>query len=521
MHKTSNEPGMQFHGIGANAVAYKAELLMDKRKESLLFFIQAMSLRRGGLKAFARELVAEFSDRVGTPTMHKHKPRNDQALYPADVTNRIEGELNPNKWAHALWEEAYGDKSQGESKKRVGKTRADLVAECRCEAEEHLPQYLVSLCVNPRVAICLPGEPDNVADRYWRHVVNERDELPGQGCEAASVPYFNDLIGAMCEYQQRLAERSRAAFVMTEIAQQVFGALDIALRSPGRIALIEGREGVGKTAAVVAWCEQHSGEARFVSLRGITNRTTFFHALATALGVQIASRNVADLQMRIEDALHRSRLMIVIDEAQYLLPSVESGRKSPDLLNYVYTAFANFNVPVALSTTALFTAKLRKVEERVTWNSGQIERRIRPYVKLPDKVRKEDLIAIARAALPCATTEMVNVLVGYAGPSRYQLSNLIDAVADAARMAEGAGRDKVTLSDLKAAVNECRLPSDTAAAQAFGPQPSHARRSVAQAPCRDVAAVLHEDDFTNDSPPKTTRPGGLNGDRLDREMITT
>ena len=37
--------------------------------------------------------------------------------------------------------------------------------------------------------------------------------------------------------------------------------------------------------AVKAWCELHPGQARFVSLNGVANKTSIFREIASALGI--------------------------------------------------------------------------------------------------------------------------------------------------------------------------------------------------------------------------------------------
>ena len=52
-------------GIDGSAVTAKAVTEPDSQKRGLLFFIQALSHRLGGLPAFAQELVAAFRAWLG------------------------------------------------------------------------------------------------------------------------------------------------------------------------------------------------------------------------------------------------------------------------------------------------------------------------------------------------------------------------------------------------------------------------------------------------------------------------
>src|SRR5438309_11122533 len=61
----------ELRGIQGGAVAAKAATLLNPRKRSLLFFLQSMSLRPGGLPQFAKDFLAMVPERLGSPTMHR------------------------------------------------------------------------------------------------------------------------------------------------------------------------------------------------------------------------------------------------------------------------------------------------------------------------------------------------------------------------------------------------------------------------------------------------------------------
>src|SRR5713226_4112815 len=52
----------ELRGIPGTAVAAKAQLYTDARKRSLLFFLQSLSLKDGGLQRVARTLLERFPD---------------------------------------------------------------------------------------------------------------------------------------------------------------------------------------------------------------------------------------------------------------------------------------------------------------------------------------------------------------------------------------------------------------------------------------------------------------------------
>src|SRR5258706_4780314 len=73
---------------------------------------------------------------------------------------------------------------------------------------------------------------------------------------------------------------------------------------------------------------------RSVSLSGATNKTAIFRIIAKALGLGSSyMRKANEMQARIEDTLQRSKLMLVIDEAAYLLPQSERLYSRPEMLD--------------------------------------------------------------------------------------------------------------------------------------------------------------------------------------------
>src|SRR4029077_9322449 len=141
--------------------------------------------------------------------------------------------------------------------------------------------------------------------------------------KSASLPLrYAGIIDALYKFRERSEAKIRADFVLTTIGKEVFETLDHALAN-GKMVVVEGVSGSGKTTAAEAWCAQHQGEARFVSLSGITHKTGFFRKLAMAIGLAASKRKGSDIQVKVEDFFHKSRLMLVVDEAHYLWPRLQ------------------------------------------------------------------------------------------------------------------------------------------------------------------------------------------------------
>jgi hypothetical protein len=465
---TDNQP------LNGNMVAARVASIADRKIRSLLLFIQAISmhLEFGGLQVFAAQFLARFANRVGSPSMHRFGMKPKQ-VYNAEQVKAVReslglewddcfglaGEETKTMWGGCEDEDGF---SSVPVRRRAEKfpssySASEFLNYCRSHVK-NLPETLAELCINHRIT----------AERF-------------------GLLTFHDLIGALLEFQREYAAGVNDRFVMTTIARKAFDALDVGLRG-GKIVMVEGKQGVGKSEAAKAWCQMHQGEARYVTL--VTGgKTEHFRAIARALG--IGEYGGMSLQGRVEHFLQQSRIMLVIDEAHMLLPQSERISRQPEMVNWIY-GLENWKVPIALVTTSMFTTRLKHMARQVTWNVAQFTRRIRHHVLLPESPTPADLKAIARKMLPDAKASCIDYLVSYAGPSREPLTNLVYAIEGAKLIAEEAGRDWPTFEDIETEITQNRVPSDLAKAQAFGLAP--ARKRSCKAPEMPDAEPLQERD---------------------------
>jgi hypothetical protein len=269
-----------------------------------------------------------------------------------------------------------------------------------------------------------------------------------------------------------------------QLASKIFETLDHALATR-KLVVIEGDSGCGKTTAAEAWCTQHQGEARFVSLSGITQKTGFFQKLSSAVGLAASQRKVIEMQRRVEEFFRRTGLMLIIDEAHYLFPEHHQRSRTPELVNWVNTALVNQRVPVALICTDQFARRKARTEACTGWTSEQLEHRVKRYQKLPSLPTKADLEAVATHLLrmrwnegqkawttrgPEAPNNFVQLVVGYALTHKMRLVAAADTIEEARYHARQVGRYGVTALDLQKALLEYRIPTDGALQRAFAPQ---------------------------------------------------
>jgi hypothetical protein len=230
--------------------------------------------------------------------------------------------------------------------------------------------------------------------------------------------------------------------------------LDVALLT-GKMVVVEGNAGIGKTTAADAWVQLHLGECRRVSLSGVSNKTSVFRAISQSLGLASSYAHTAtDMQARIEDVLRRSGLMLVIDEAHHLFNAAERVYTRPELVDWINTSLYNHNVPVGLIVTPQFRIRMARVERQTSWNADQLRRRVKRFCQLPAKPRTVDLENVTRKLLPGASKEQLDYIVGYSLSSKLHLPAIVDAIDEARLLARREGREQITFEDVERAIRD-------------------------------------------------------------------
>lgn len=416
-------------GLLANLVARRCELLTDPSEAELLFFLQYHSHQPGGLKKFVRDLLAAFPERVATRTMQKLGLKDGQ-IYTPEQVEKVRDEHGamygdfPLNGEYDLENETY----------HIGKPKTYPVKafldRCLKEAQT-LDALLMRFCLDPEQALTGP----------W---------------------YFPTLIETLADYQTQLAQCARASLAETEISRLVFEALDYALEGDC-LTVTDGAARTGKTVAAKAWCLLRPGRARYVQVPASNDDISFFRAIAEALGVS-ASLSMKGVQMRerVEKVLRSAKIMLVFDEAHYLWPQNNRKEALPNRLNWILTAMVNYQVPVALVTTPQFTRDQKIVEKKTGWTSAQFVGRIALYKPLPDRLNASELTAIARCHLREGDAKSISLLVDVATISQSYISGIEHAVNRARHEARKQGRAAVTFADVKSAVQNYAIPSDSA-----------------------------------------------------------
>ncbi len=482
-------------GLLANLVARRCSVLKSPADRELIHFLQALSHREGGLQKVAADLVEMFPDRIGTRSMQRFGMKPGQ-VYTAKQVKAIQAEMPGESFKDiAVLLDGYEPKLE-----EPQPTRLEVLFDRKSVSDGMLPSLLEELCLNPAVKL-----------------------------ESIAPWYFPDLVRCLREFEAACIKKAQDGVVVTEIGRQVYDALDYALDGKC-LVLVEGPARMGKTFAARQWVNEHPGRARYVQVPSTNDDISFLRAIASSVGIATGlSIKACELRQRVEDALQAGDLLLVADESHYLWPVGDCRHTLPSRINWLMTALVNLGVPVALVATPQFMLSQKEVEKRTHWTSEQLIGRISHYQKLPSSLGDEDLAKVAKALLPEADAKTTELLVAYAQASAKYLAGIECVVRRARYLARKEQRDQVTHSDIKRAIKDGVMPSDTALARALAGPIKQGRKRLAEPLQGRFMASSERDPATNGGARKPDfaelesahRSGSdrLNSPRIERELV--
>ncbi len=437
--------------INALAAAKRIALINDPDLRELLWFIQHRSLRSGGIKELANDLVNRFPDHIGAPLLRRLRSEPDRLLTPAEVTT-LSKEL-PDRLNHLTLdiEDILDSRTQKISHPKRFSSRAftsvldDQIAS--------LPKYLVRLCLDPEWKISLETGP------WW----------------------YRDLFGAIRTIREALIKEAKSRLADTAISRKMHETLEFCYRRR-RMVFIEGAAGIGRSATLQAWCDEHAGMVRYVAVPSSNDDRGFYAKIAEALGVaRGTSYNGQQIKLRVEETLRISGLVIALDESQYLWPQYIRPRGIPSRLLWIKTAF-DAGTPFAIVAHSDFSKWQELYVLRTMWTDEQWERRINRKVYLPSQHSPADMILIAKVKLPHGDEKSWKLLAGYAlAAEKKQASGITELLESARDRAALDRREKVTFEDIAAAIEADHLPMEA---------PSEPPASDLQLDCNDIATAI-------------------------------
>jgi hypothetical protein len=378
-------------GVLGNLLAARCHKLTDHEEIAMLWWLQQISWREGGLEQFAKEFLVANRAQIGTPSMLKFGTRAGQ-IYTAAQVRAVRDELGEAQASHfplrgereVFWYDPLG------------------VCDVRRLTEEEAARFPTTYSAEAFVNVCLPRNTD-LAEMLQRTLVDPKSVSLQKG-----VPYFSALFQALQAWRSREGEAARNRIVETAIARRIYDELDFALESRSFV-LIEGREGIGKSEAARAWCDQHSGQAIYVRLEAGSDETTLYRAIARRIGTACSyQRKAVEMRARIQDALQPGHVMLVLDEAHFLWPQSQRYQGSvPKRLDWLRTALVDFGVPIALISTPQYFEKQCDLFRKSGWNANQIQRRLVHIERLPENLTVADMQAVIRLHFPEISTAKV------------------------------------------------------------------------------------------------------------------
>ena len=147
-------------------------------------------MAEGGLKQLARDLLKMFPERLD-PSAIANKYWDADNVPSADALHRECREVALRR------------------KKRDERSQEPISIE----------EFLVDLCINPRLKIALKGEEVESSEFDVDLARDEFPELEPHEFHTANLEYFKEVIGALVEYKRHYEERVRAEFCLTVITQ--------------------------------------------------------------------------------------------------------------------------------------------------------------------------------------------------------------------------------------------------------------------------------------------------------------
>ncbi len=497
-------------GLVANLVAKRCALLDARADRELIWFVQFLSHQPGGMAAVAVELLQKYSHRLGTLVMMKSESqKNFTAAEVAAIRQEIPREL---RRGFPLRGETHEDIRAISEPKQYLRFRRQAENSRRLQEMADASFYRVGMLDEGRAAE-LAKQDERVREESKKHPVsypvqafrdlchhaaetgddveNDLSPLeralcdlclkPGRDLSVAAPWYFSALVNALREYQQQwVAEKSKV--VVTTLGKKVCDALDYCAGSRS-LVLMEGNARLGKSFSARAWCDQHPGNARFVEVPPGNDDASFFRAIARGLGLgNFLNYKVVEIRERVESVLREGNLVLVLDEGQRLWPQRNLRYGFPGRVVWVMT-MANAGVPICLVSTPQFITA-QKAMEKTGWNSAQLTGRIGYYEFLPSELTLADLTAVGRAVLPEANADVLAALASYARVSARYLA-AVDSIAKRAQfIAQRNGRTQCTTGDVRTAMQESVIPSDTMLVRTL----EHAKKSAGNG--RAVAPML-------------------------------
>jgi AAA domain len=335
------------------------------------------------------------------------------------------------------------------------------------------------------------------------HVALRSDGIGGAARPRSEGPpwYFANVADFLLAFMRGRAEVIRSSIADTEITQLITRWVRKS-RNTNEAIMISGNSRFGKTEAIKAEAACNPGVCRLVDTRP-GSLSDLLREVAKSLGLEVGPKNsLQGLRDRIEYVLRFSRLQLIFEEAQFLLPHNYSRNTTPSRLNWVRRSIMDQNIAtVFVCTPQSYEPAMNRFVATTGFAMEQFNERILKTVALPTVLSDEDLLAVMKIHFPNLRAEYLKFVVDEVMSTERNFVSDIKKIALLAKdNAQEAGRKLPILSDVEAAMAEVlptkQQPASAVAASDGGkvqtiepPQKARPKPSI-QRPCKSAAEPL-------------------------------
>ena len=492
------------------------QMTANPRLVETFWFLQKMSLLPGGLLKFVEEFLAEFLERLGTPTMLAAKSDNYTLAEKVAIYFEIPSGYRP--YIKLGRDNVYGvvlsamtaeevAKMDASDRRAVESAVKEMDAEffgaiCRRAALEQLPKYFTALCTekgrevgevvgwqHSAEALAASYDDWNGDERVGRFLARKAETAP-QPIPAGSAWYFQDIMGTLVQFMDRWAAKVEKRMGRTEVITKMYDACDFAEKEK-RPVHVWGNSRFGKSEGARLKAEMYPGRWRYFEVPSDNCMDSLLKRLAECVGIDCSyGSNTSHLKERVLYVLDNCGLNFFVDQAQWLVTKNAGPLTAPTRLNWVQSEMMERRIPfVMISTTEarrdkrggymkdqegnlmmedMFKSALERFRIKTGYCAEQFNGRIYKRVPLPEKLSEADLVAAARIHFPAYVSDKT---LGYiANEARLSENYLqaVDAIACNARHFARRHGGKITHADIFAAVSEGLSRNPTIAEQGTG-----------------------------------------------------
>jgi hypothetical protein len=463
------------------------EFGQNPRLVKALWFLQWVSQPSnyaGGLSKFSEDLVDASRDRIGTERMVKVGPaerystKDAIAIFrelPSDVREELfesNASFFEEAFLHGMHKTRIGfnEYSKDWEPTLVAKMNPAALRSRLCDvARSNLAEYFKQLCELPRVGFisCDPAEGGHGAP--W---------------------YFVAVAEALLAFIDARAEKLRSSLADTEVTRLVSRWV-VKSRNMKRSVMIIGSSRFGKSEALKLHARIYPGNCRLVDTPTFNAISDLLLEVAKNLGLEVGPANAGrELRERIDYVLRFSRLQIIFDESQRLLPAAYSRNTAPARLNWVRRSIMDQEIAaVFVCTPQSYLPAKRKFVKTTGFAMEQFDERILKTVQLPEELSESDALAVARIHFAGLPEEYLRYVADKVLATERNFVSDIEKIATLAKdNAREHSRNRPALADIEAAISDV-LPTvlETVAPASPRKMPS---KPVIHPPCKAAAEAL-------------------------------